>query len=199
MKRSRFSEEQVIGILREAQAWRSVKAVCAGPNISATTGHPWKRKYGGMAVDVITAIEATIVRYGGPEHGSSVLKCPTCGAGHSSRRRPFPIFKWSRGMHFPLRATKTETPVSDSVSTRPWKTANSRSSATSTVGGRLTNRTSARSPSVCRTKSGPSSGRGKTISFWKIPMNLRRIEWTVHRGTISRASCVLAKRPAIRA
>ncbi len=51
MKRSRFSAEQVIWILREAQAGSLVKAVCAANNISAATYHAWKRKYGGMEVN----------------------------------------------------------------------------------------------------------------------------------------------------
>ncbi len=51
MKRSRFSEEQIIGALREAEGQSTVKAVCAKNNISEATFYAWKRKYGGMDVD----------------------------------------------------------------------------------------------------------------------------------------------------
>ena len=48
MRRSRFSEEQIIGILREGESGSSVKAVSAKYNISEATYYAWKRKYGGM-------------------------------------------------------------------------------------------------------------------------------------------------------
>ena len=51
MKRSRFSEEKIIGILREADGKSTVKAVCAKHNVSEATFYAWKRKYGGMDVN----------------------------------------------------------------------------------------------------------------------------------------------------
>src|SRR6476646_5468281 len=58
MKRSRFSEEQIIGILREAEAGSAVKAICAAHNISTATYHTWKRKFGGMEVSEAKRLRA---------------------------------------------------------------------------------------------------------------------------------------------
>ena len=50
MKRSRFNEEQIIGILRKAEGQENVKTVCAKHNISEAAFYAWRRKYGGMEV-----------------------------------------------------------------------------------------------------------------------------------------------------
>lgn len=51
MKRSRFSEEKIISILREADSGRTVKEVAASHNISEATFYTWRKKYGGMDVN----------------------------------------------------------------------------------------------------------------------------------------------------
>ncbi|MDF1862764.1 MAG: transposase [Verrucomicrobiales bacterium] len=58
MKRSRFSEEQIISILREADGESTVKAVCTKHNISDATFYNWKRKYGGMDVEEARRLRA---------------------------------------------------------------------------------------------------------------------------------------------
>ena len=51
MKRSRFSEEQKIAILKEVRAGARVVATCAKHNIAVQTYHGWRRKFGGMELD----------------------------------------------------------------------------------------------------------------------------------------------------
>ena len=50
MRRSRFSEEQVIGILKEHQAGLAVAELCRKYGISDATFYKWRSKYGGLEV-----------------------------------------------------------------------------------------------------------------------------------------------------
>lgn len=50
MKKVRHSEEQIIGIIREAEAGVAVAELCRKYGISDQTYYNWKAKYGGMTV-----------------------------------------------------------------------------------------------------------------------------------------------------
>jgi len=50
MRRTRFSEEQIIGVLKEAEAGRKIADLCRTHGISEQTYHRWKAKYGGLGV-----------------------------------------------------------------------------------------------------------------------------------------------------
>lgn len=50
MKRKQFSEEQVIGILKEADAGAVVTDLCRRHGVSTATFYAWKAKFGGMEV-----------------------------------------------------------------------------------------------------------------------------------------------------
>ena len=50
MKRSKYSESQIVGILKEADAGLQVKEICRKYGISDATYYTWKKKYGGLEV-----------------------------------------------------------------------------------------------------------------------------------------------------
>ncbi len=50
MKRSRFSEEQIIAILKEQEAGAPTADVCRRHGVSSATFYKWKAKFGGLEV-----------------------------------------------------------------------------------------------------------------------------------------------------
>jgi putative transposase len=58
MKRSRFSEEQIIAILREQEAGARTEEVCRKHGISSAAFYKWKAKYGGLEVSDARRLKA---------------------------------------------------------------------------------------------------------------------------------------------
>ncbi len=48
MKRTRFTDEQIVGVLHEASGSGSIREVCRTHGITETTFYRWRAKYGGM-------------------------------------------------------------------------------------------------------------------------------------------------------
>ena len=58
MKRSRFTEEQIIAILREQETGVPVAELCRKHGLSSPTFYKWKAKYGGLDVSEARRLKA---------------------------------------------------------------------------------------------------------------------------------------------
>jgi putative transposase len=58
MKRSRFTDDQIIGILKEHEAGLSAADLCRRHGISDATFYKWRAKYGGMDVSDAKRLKA---------------------------------------------------------------------------------------------------------------------------------------------
>ncbi|CCE98524.1 insertion sequence IS407 uncharacterized 10.0 kDa protein (plasmid) [Sinorhizobium fredii HH103] len=58
MKKQRFTEEQIIGVLREQEAGAKTADLCRKHGISEATFYNWKAKYGGMEVSEAKRLKA---------------------------------------------------------------------------------------------------------------------------------------------
>ena len=59
MKRGRFTETQIVSVLKEADAGGRVKDICRQHGISDATYYNWKSKYGGMQASDLKRLKET--------------------------------------------------------------------------------------------------------------------------------------------
>jgi len=57
MKKSRFTDSQIIGILKQAQAGTPVPELCREHGISSATFYKWRSKFGGMDVSMVARMK----------------------------------------------------------------------------------------------------------------------------------------------
>lgn len=58
MKKGRFTEEQIVGILKESEAGFSTVELCRKYGISDGTFYKWRQKYGGMQANEVKRMKA---------------------------------------------------------------------------------------------------------------------------------------------
>ena len=57
MKKSRFTEAQIMGMLRQAEGGMPVPELCRGHGISSATFYKWRAKYGGMDASMMARMK----------------------------------------------------------------------------------------------------------------------------------------------
>jgi putative transposase len=65
--KKRYGEEQIVRILKEAEAGMAVRDVCRKHNVSEQTFYRWKKRYGGMEVSEVKRLKEL-------EHENTELK-----------------------------------------------------------------------------------------------------------------------------
>ena len=58
MKKSRFTDSQILGVLKQAEAGTPVPQLCRTHGISSATFYKWRSKYGGMDASMISRMKA---------------------------------------------------------------------------------------------------------------------------------------------
>jgi putative transposase len=57
LKKSRFTDSQIIGILKQAEAGTPVPELCRTHGISSATFYKWRSKYGGMDASMMSRVK----------------------------------------------------------------------------------------------------------------------------------------------
>lgn len=88
MKRSRFTEDQIIGILKEHEAGVSVADLCRMHGVSDAIVYKWKAKYGGMDVSEAKRLRGSKTRTPSEADaaGCHARQCGLQGAGGTGSR-----------------------------------------------------------------------------------------------------------------